>query len=50
MSTEDSNEQLDSRITDEYTDPDKERPPVNERVKEMLGHNLVNSDYEGVER
>lgn len=42
--------ELDPRVDDKYTDPDKERPPVNERVKEILGHNLIDETYEGAER
>lgn len=30
-----------SRVSDKYTDPDKERPPVNERVKQELGFGLL---------
>jgi hypothetical protein len=50
MSENTIEDKVDSRITDEYTDPDKERPPVSERAKEVLGHNLIDPSYEGVER
>lgn len=50
MSTKEDEDKVDSRIEDKYTDPDKERPPVSERAKEVLGHNLVDPYYKGVER